>query len=153
MRFAQYQDWPYCGRYLINWLDPDVLKKKVPKTWNAFVRWCGDEQTAKTACTWSKGPLVEINNEWMDKNTRPTANGATPLGTNMCYIREEVASKYERGTGWIVWESTVLHELVHWARHAKGLSRHPNGLEPGREFEIEAYGHDIDRGEPWRAGP
>ncbi len=54
---------PYCSRYLMNWMNPGVLQQKVPQRWRAFVKWCGSEAKAIEACTWGKGPLVQINSQ------------------------------------------------------------------------------------------
>jgi zincin-like metallopeptidase toxin 3 of polymorphic toxin system len=62
-----------------------------------------------------------------------------------------VADKYESGDGWVIWEATVLHELIHWARLKERLK--DGNLEPGQEFEMEAYGEHIELTTQWRPGP
>src|SRR5215203_4904255 len=96
---------PLCGRYLMFWLSPDTLKKRIPKRWAIFVKWCGSEARAIEACTWEKGPLVQINSQAVGK-----ANGRY-RGGDTVFIHGKVANKYEAGDGWIIWEATVLHEL------------------------------------------
>jgi hypothetical protein len=139
------QAFPLCGRYLINWMNPTVLKTKVPQRWKIFCKWCGSEARAVEACTWGKGPLVEINSQVVGK-----ANGRYKHGDTV-YIHGKVANKYERGDGWIIWESTVFHEMIHWARYQDGLS--DGDKEVGKEFEKEAYGEDISLQTKWRPGP
>jgi zincin-like metallopeptidase toxin 3 of polymorphic toxin system len=139
------QKFPFCGRYLINWMNPQVLKGKVPKRWAAFVKWCGDESRAVEACTWGKGPLVQINSQAVGR-----ANGRYK-GGDVVFVHGKVADKYESGDGWIIWESTVLHELIHWARYKGHLT--DGNLEVGQEFEKEAYGQLIELTTPWRPGP
>jgi hypothetical protein len=140
---------PYCGRYMMYWLSPKVMKDKNPKTWNAFVKWCGNEVWAVEACAWNKGPLVQINSARVGH-----AMGRTTAGDNgevVCHIHGKAANAYEQGTGWIIWESTVLHELVHWARFKQNIPDDPS-VEPGKAFEVDAYGQDVDLKTPWRRG-
>jgi len=60
-----------------------------------------------------------------------------------------VADKYESGDGWVIWESTVLHELIHWARFQDRLT--DGDVEVGREFEKKAYGEHIELTTKWKA--
>ncbi len=144
---------PYCGNYLKNWLNPQTLKAKVPERWKIFVKWCGNEVWATEACTWGRGPLVQINSAKVGAAQGRTT-GDDPQHV-ICFIHAQVANAYEQGDGWIIWESTVLHELVHWSRWKGKLrsDRDENGNEYGKSFEKEAYGSDIGIGTPWRPGP
>ena len=139
------QKFPLCGRYLMLWLNPDTLKKRVPKRWEIFVKWCGSETRAIEACTWQKGPMVQINSQAVGRRNGRYRGGDT------VFVHGKVADKYESGDGWLIWESTVLHELIHWARHQDHLK--DGNLEVGQEFEKEAYGQAIELTTPWRAGP
>jgi hypothetical protein len=136
---------PLCGRYLMTWMNPGILKQKVPKTWNAFVKWCASEDVATEACTWGSGPLVQINSQAVGH-----ANGRF-TGGDIVFIHGKVANSYEKGDGWMVWESTVLHEMIHWARRKQKLDNPPGVAEVGKEFEKEAYGGDVSLG-MWRPG-
>ncbi len=139
---------PYCGRYLINWMNPKILQEKVPQRWRVFVKWCGSERRAIEACTWGKGPLVQINSKVVGG-----ANGRYK-GGDIVYIHGKAANKYEAGDGWVIWESTVLHELIHWARRQDKLPDPPLGVkESGQAFEYEAYGEYIELTTQWRPGP
>jgi hypothetical protein len=135
---------PLCGRYLMIWMNPTTLKQKVPKRWDAFVKWCGDEAIATEACTWGSGPLIQINSSAVRH-----ANGRF-TGGDIVFVHGKVANGYEAGDGWLAWESTVLHEMVHWARYKRKLK--DGNIEPGKEFEKEAYGQDISLG-MWQPGP
>lgn len=163
MRFAQFtagdagptpssarhaQSFPLCGRYLQNWLNPGILKAKVPTRWKTFVKWCGTEARAVEACTWGQGPLVQINSAIVGR-----ANGKFKGATfpETVFIHGKIADAYESGDGWVIWESTVLHEMIHWARLKNGIK--DGGIEPGDQFEIEAYGAPISLKTPWRPGP
>jgi hypothetical protein len=164
MRFAQFssgdagptassarhaQTFPLCGRYLNTWMNPDILKAKVPRRWEAFVKWCESESRATEACTFGQGPLVQINSAQVGH-----ANGRY-LGGDTVFIHGKVADKYESGGGgWIIWEATVLHEMVHWARFQEKLPAGPHGRNDfGQRFEYDAYGEYIELTTPWRRGP
>jgi hypothetical protein len=71
------------------------------------------------------------------------------------FIHGKVADKYESGGGgWIIWEATVLHEMVHWARFQEKLPAGPHGRNDlGQRFEYDAYGEYIELTTPWRRGP
>jgi Metallopeptidase toxin 3 len=142
------QKFPLCGNYLINWMNPAILERKVSRRWSAFVKWCGSKNRAIEACTWGKGPLVQINSQMVGRANGKYKGGQYP---EMVFIHGKVADKYESGTGWVIWEATVLHELVHWARLKEGIK--DQGVEPGQEFEMEAYGEHIELTTPFRVGP
>lgn len=139
------QKFPFCGRYLINWMNPTILQKRVPDRWKIFVKWCGSEKRAIEACIWGSGPLVQINSQVVGR-----ANGRYKGGDTV-FIHGKAANKYESGTGWIIWEATVFHEMIHWARHQDRLK--DGDMEVGQEFEKEAYGEAIELTTPWRPGP
>lgn len=143
------QAFPFCSNYLRNWMNPGILKSKVPGRWQAFVKWCGTEARAVEACTWGKGPLVQINSAAVGRANGKFKGGTSP---NTVFIHGKVADAYESGDGWIIWESTVLHEMVHWARLKNGIKDTP-GVEPGNKFEIDAYGQGISLKTRWRRGP
>ena len=136
---------PACGNYLKNAMNPQKLKTDKPKVWAAFVKWCGNEVWATTACTWGKGPMVQINSARVGRaNGRTTGDDVEHV---MCFIHGKVANKYEQGNVAIVWESTVLHELVHWTRWKQKLvdpsDESGAKIEVGKAFENEAYGGDV----------
>lgn len=136
------QAFPLCGRYLINFMNPASLNASVPKRWQIFVKWCGSEARAIEACTWGKGPLVQINSRTVGR-----ANGKYKHGDTV-FVHGKVANKYENGDGWVIWESTVLHELIHWARYQERLA--DGNVEVGQEFEMEAYGEHIELTTKWQ---
>ncbi|HET6518483.1 MAG TPA: hypothetical protein VFG47_01520 [Geminicoccaceae bacterium] len=148
MRFDQDKTYPLCGRYLRIWMNPDVLQKKYPTVWQAFVELTEDKPLASEALTHGRGPLVRI------VSVPGTANGQHTPGVDEVRIDPLVADQYEKGRdpkfkdpGWMVWESTVLHEIVHWARYkGKKSKRLAGDLEAGEEFEKRAYGKNIHCG-------
>jgi len=89
--------------------------------------------------------LVQINSRMVGR-----ANGRYK-GEDTVFVHGKVANKYENGDGWVVWESTVLHELIHWARYQERLK--DGNVEVGQEFEKEAYGEHIELTTKWKAGP
>jgi hypothetical protein len=97
-------------------MSPDVLKAKVPQRWQVFVKCCGSEARAVEACTWGKGPLVQINSKMVGRANGKYKGGVYP---EIVFIHGKVANAYESGDGWVIWESTVLHEMIHWARQKK----------------------------------
>ena len=145
------QAFPLFGRYLMAWMSPQILKSKVPERWKAFVKWCGSEARAVEACTWGQGPLVQINSHMVGR-----ANGRY-RGGDTVFIHGKVANAYEvpdpvtQTAGWVIWESTVLHEMVHWSRFQDRLK--DGDVEVGQEFEREAYGEHIELTTKWRPGP
>jgi len=145
---------PTCGRYLQYWLSPTTLQQKVPDRWKIFVKWCGSEAMAIEACTWNRGPLIQINSKRVGHAIGKTGNAASGQGGDIiCFIHAQVANAYEKGDGWIIWESTVLHEMVHWARYKNNLPQGPDENDVGKQFEAEAYGADVTVNTPWRKGP
>ena len=129
-------------------MNPSVLKGKVPQRWQAFVKWCGSEDRAIEACTWGKGPLVQINSKTVGGNNGKYKGGVFP---ETVFIHGKVANAYESGDGWVIWESTVLHEMMHWARQKEGIM--DGKREVGPEFEMDAYGEHIELTTKWRRGP
>jgi hypothetical protein len=141
---------PCCGRYLMYWLSPTTLKDRVNARWTVFVKWCGSEAIAVEACTWGKGPLIQINSTMVGHAMGRTTSDGSEI---VCFIHAQVANAFEKGNGWIIWESTVLHEMVHWARGRLRLPQGPKENDVGKQFEEEAYGADVTMETPWRAGP
>jgi hypothetical protein len=140
---------PLCGQYLRCWMNPTVLQTKCPRVWKSFVNWCGDKGEATEACTWGSGPLVQINSKAVGHNNGKYKHGDT------VFIHAKPAIKYETGTGWVIWEAVVLHEMMHWSRFQAGLygGPHDGPDEFGAQFEREAYGEKIELTTAWRAGP
>jgi hypothetical protein len=146
MKFDQDKNtWP-CYKYFLYWMKHETLKEKYPRVWNAFVEHCDSETLAKQACTWGENPLVHIGGVECGVNGEYRGRSGNAGDRDTVYINTEVAKKYQNGGGWLIFESTVLHEMVHWARFIGGKSRLFNGQEAGKAFEIKAYGRDINCG-------
>jgi len=146
MKFNQGGPYKACHAYLINWMTSAVLQQNA-KLWQALITVIGNEDFAKEACTWGKGPLVEINSTKVPAGK----NGNYPRQGDTIFIHSHVAIDYEEGRGWMNWEATVLHEMCHWARRKRGLVKSTdqdtiNGKEAGQYFEELAYGCNVHTG-------
>jgi len=75
-------------------MNPKTLKETTSKKWGVSVKWCGSEARAVEACTWGRGPLVQINSHMVGR-----ANGKFK-GGDIVYIHGKVANKLESGRGW-----------------------------------------------------
>jgi hypothetical protein len=176
MQFRQRDQFPYCDHYLQHFLAPDMLKQR-QQVWDAFRFLCESDSLATEGVTYGKGPLVVIGCAPPGRQGRYWARQKT------VFIHPKVALLYEKHThrqprvwerakekfhwfDWMPWESTVLHEIVHWARDVGGKPEKFNDLEAGDEFEKRAYGRTIDSAAtlheesecqfdptpPWRSG-
>ena len=146
--------WNKCRRYLWQRMDAETLRGQRAKVWKAFVKFCGNEKLAREALQWGRGPLIEL--KALVGACGEMAQRKTPWESppDLIFIDTRTAGAYEFYGDASAWESTVLHELVHWARSKqKGLDdqfiedpSNPGGgyLEVGKGFEKAAYGEDID---------
>lgn len=154
MIFRQAGEFPYCDHYLQFFLNSDKLKER-PTVWNAFRDICESEPFAVQGLTYGKGPLVHIGCVPARKSGRYWAKAKT------VFIHPKIALLYEKHIhrqprmwerakakhgwfDWMPWESTVLHEIVHWARDMGGKPEDYNGDEAGQVFEAKAYGEQIN---------
>jgi hypothetical protein len=144
MRFEQYDDYPFCGRYLANFLAPDILKRQHPDVWDAFRKVCGSDDLATQGLSQTKEPLVTITD--LECGTNGEYRGRNGGPKNTVFVNKITAAQYEKGTNWLIYECTVLHETVHWARFVGGLESQYNGEEAGLAFERLAYGRVINCG-------
>jgi hypothetical protein len=51
------QTFPLCGRYLINFMNPEALKGVAPKRWESFVKWCGSERPSYRGMYMGQGAI------------------------------------------------------------------------------------------------
>ena len=121
------EKYPLCARYVRNFLkDPDDFKKRYSKVWNAFIRACTvdlpeskrlpeAQRWAREGFTLGNEPWIAISLSYMRKaGDCGDFNGS--ISPKFLWIAPETFEAYENGTGWIVLEGTILHELVHWVR-------------------------------------
>jgi hypothetical protein len=155
--------YPLCARYIRNFLDdPDKFKTRYPKIWDAFIKACTVElldnknrpaalELAKKALTMGSGPEIVAKGH--------VANAGDECGLftpglsfyqfpeqNIVKLAHETCAAYENGTGWKVFEGTLLHELVHWVRFRnEGTANFQitNLGEVGDLFEAWAYGFSV----------
>ena len=138
MRFVQHKTHPNCGAYLADYLT--LLEVFSPKVYKAFCEVCEDVEVARVALLNGNGPLVNVS-AVCKVNGRYLGSRGGPRHT--VYINKQLANFYEHDHVWKPWESTVLHEAVHWARFIGGKPFHFQGKEAGKVFEARAYGEDI----------
>jgi hypothetical protein len=148
MRFTQHDDYPLCGRYLRNFMSPSALKKGWPRVWEAFVLCCEDEKRATQALEFNNDPIVkiaDITNYGVHKTCAFTYPEHSAIGYAV-FVHYLRADAYEKGRGgWLEWESSVLHEIVHWVRYQAGKNSEwfddpdQGTLEAGQAFELRAY--------------
>ncbi len=142
MRFAQAQQYGSCDSYLRTVIS--TYSGVCNQVSDAFREICEDEAFAEQALTPGRGPLVHIGGVGCGTNGEYRGRSGGPRDT--VYINTRVADEYEIGGRWDIFESTVLHEMVHWARFRGGHPSLFNGEEAGKVFETRAYGRDISCG-------
>lgn len=142
MRFLQYRDYPHTKRYLCTRLP--VLDLLSPRVWDAFCEVCEDDELARQAISLGTGPMVVIDR--LERKVNGEYLGAHGGVRDHVYINIRVAKQYEKKGRWKILESTVLHEMVHWARFVGNKPRDYNGQEAGEAFEKKAYGRNVNCG-------
>lgn len=142
MRFAQDEKYPRCSAYLANYLS--MLDLMDTMVYDAFLEVCEADDQARQALIFYMNPLVHIGGVPCGKNGVYKGRFGGPKHT--VYINTQVAQKYEYEFDSTIWESTVLHEMVHWARYVGGQPALFEGQEAGKAFEVKAYGKDISCG-------
>jgi hypothetical protein len=140
MRFLQDVQYPRCDAYLGATIA--LLDRQYSRVWRAFYQVCESETLARQAISYGRDPLVHVGGVPDGKNGRYRGRSGGPRHT--VFIHPRVALAYEEDNDRLLWESTVLHEMVHWARFIGGKSRLYEGREAGVAFETLAYGYDID---------
>jgi hypothetical protein len=148
---------PRCTQRMKHFLAPKVLSDKRPKIYKAFVDACGTESGARKALTWGNSPAVSVDPRWLipapgggamcgatrgeridPRNIWIATSRVMPL--EKCIAEVDILNNTKR------FESTVLHELVHYVRNAANLNEadwdnFPDSpTEAGIQFEIWAYG-------------
>jgi hypothetical protein len=137
-------------------LSEAVLKSRQPKVWAAFVKYCNSAAWASKAVTWGHDPLIvikELEGLTCGLSYSPGLYRLRPdlsPPPNEIWIDPLTAHALESQDDPVAFESTILHELVHWARRQQpGLDDQfipkdptlPGGdlVEVGKKFEEEAY--------------
>lgn len=139
MIFNQSNQYPACDEYIRTYIAGyrNVCNQVV----DAFRRICEHDALASQALTVGSNPLIHIGDVRYNINGQFRGRSGGPLHT--VFINHRVAEEYEENDRWEIFESTVMHEMVHWARfHASKPSKYQN-QEAGKVFEKEAYGRDI----------
>jgi hypothetical protein len=135
--------YPALGKYVRTMLS--ITPRYVPKRYKAYAKHCGDDAKALEGITYCTGPKLKV----VDTVTAigEFANGYfwEPHGKDNLFIDRKNAKKYEKNPDkyHVAIQYLLLHELIHWARSAGGLSEEFDGQEAGNSFEVEAYGVDV----------
>ena len=142
MRFNQAGSYPSCDAYLRTTVATYAGMCNLVS--DAFRACCENDGLAEQALTPGRGPVVHVGDVGCGTNGQYRGRSGGPR--DIVYINTRVADEYEIGGRWDIFESTVLHEMVHWARFRAGHPSRFNGNEAGKEFETRAYGRDISCG-------
>lgn len=138
-----------------HFLSPKVLKEKRPKIYKAFVKACGaNTREANKVLTWGNNPEVSVDPRWLIP-WQGKANCGVTRGQRINPNTVEISSSrviplekciYEGDVtkNTMRFESTLLHEMIHYAREVAGLTEKdwdfPDSEEVGAQFEMWAYG-------------
>ena len=153
MIFKQFDSYPKLGALLMN-IFP-IYEFLQPKTYKLFVKYCKSEKLARQALTINLLLIVKIENIILNGVWNRTIGGIY-RGTyggelHTVYMNTQWADAYEKeqnsGNAKIA-EITILHEMIHWARHIGGNPEVP-GEEAGVDFANEVWGVSSSRGGIW----
>jgi hypothetical protein len=142
MLFRQAGQYPHCNSYICTVIAS--YSGVCSPAADAFRAICEDEALAGQALTPGRNPLVHIGGVECAVNGEYRGRSGGPRNT--VFINTRVAEEYEIFGRWDIFESTVLHEMVHWARFVGGRASQYDGQEAGKVFEVRAYGRDISCG-------
>lgn len=142
MQFQQALEFPSCDRYIRSVIS--AYGAVCTQVSDAFREICESDELAGQALTVCRNPLIQIGGVRYNINGQYRGRSGGPRHT--VYINTNVAREYEDRGRWDIFESTVLHEMVHWARFIGGQPSRYNGQEAGKAFEIRGYGRDISCG-------
>lgn len=145
MIFTQDREFPRCGLY-IRGPRIDTIEFFSPEIYNALVECCESEKLVKQALTPGRFPRVKIVR--LMRNGYPARNiGGNYKGVcdrkyqNIVYINSHIAQGFEDDrTNSLMFESNLLHEIVHWARFVGKKPAEIDGKEAGSWFEHKAFG-------------
>ena len=139
MKFAQKDAFPACDQYIRTYISGycSVCNQVA----DAFRTVCENNRLAEQALTFGMNPLIHIGDVRYNINGQFRGRSGGPLHT--VFINHRVAEQYEDENRWDIFESTVLHEMVHWARFHAGKPSQYRNEEAGKAFEKLAYGRDI----------
>jgi hypothetical protein len=113
------------------------------RIWEAFLKWSTlDVDSAVTCLSWGAFPIVKVRKEF-----DPGSHGSfKPSEPDIISVRRDKVSDYSNGKdetrvyqhGKFL-EMLILHELVHWGRHAMSREDYEDDPDSGRRFAMEAY--------------
>jgi len=135
--------YPKLAKYLRTMLP--ITPRYVPKRYKAYAKHCGDDARAMTGITYCTGPTLKVVDVFAAIGQAANAYFWEAHGKDNLFIDIKNAKKYEKNPDkyHVAIQYLMLHELIHWARSAGGLSAEIDGAEAGNSFEVEAYGVDV----------
>ena len=135
--------YPKLAKYLRTMLP--ISPRYVPKRYKAYAKHCGDDAKALEGITYGRGPTLKAVDVKAAIGEEANAYFWEPHGKDNLFIEIKNAKKYEKNPDkyHVAIQYLMLHELIHWARHALSLSVEVDGKEAGNSFEVEAYGVDV----------
>jgi hypothetical protein len=139
-------DYPNFGKWLKSEFPKVTANKKV---WEAFRKWSGLGSEAKTYVGY--GAMPEIRAETMTRGNgkfSPSKGDVIFLDTwALAYFEANYPSNPKDATRLV--ESTILHEMCHWAVRCGVLPLKKDdygakNVERGKHFERDAYDGDVN---------
>lgn len=133
---------PKLDKYLKNDFCKEIRKKE--RVWKSFKKYSGlDGDDALEAVDFGKTyPYLVVEELSGNGKFRKSKPKTIFIDLDIAIAFEDHPARLKR-----VVESTILHEMVHWARHNDGNRRTKSGTyrgnEAGKRFECTAYGGDV----------
>jgi hypothetical protein len=122
-----------------------IMPRFVPTRYKVYKKYCASDKLAAEGIAWNTGPELIIDNIMALRGHTAAGLFSPTLGVNTIYFDIECADKYEADPQKfaVAIQYTLLHELIHWARHHGTVTSDVDGKEAGNTFEKEAYGQDV----------
>ncbi|MGB7208766.1 MAG: hypothetical protein WBD27_08930 [Pyrinomonadaceae bacterium] len=144
MMFFQDGEFPKLAHYLRSRI---IGMNKNSKVFKALVECIGSEKIAKQAIDPGTYPrlIIEPLIRGMVSPSGIYQGECDPAKKNYVYIHTRIGEGFETDESArqypTVFETTLLHEVVHWGRFIGGKPGEINGKEAGNWFNHRAYGH------------
>jgi hypothetical protein len=133
--------------WFLNFLETLSQIRNQPKIWEAFVNWSSlSNDEAFNAVSYGTFPYINVKGNLF--GSAHDYGHFKPSMPNDIWIRRDKVQTYEKtqdpGEEWRTakyLEKLILHELVHWGRHASGVGDdfEVNNSDSGDLFEADAY--------------
>jgi hypothetical protein len=138
------QEWPQFKKWLYSEF-VDVPRKQ--RVWDAFLLWSGlGKADGEIAVGIGSLPQIVITQlKGALGRYKPSEKKKIYLDTDVVkYLEQNPSNQYAKK----LVESTILHELCHWAESVGVRPKNKDGygkgkVERGRHFEVDAYGGNV----------